>query len=178
MKQRNSLPSRNAAFERRRRCAVSGIALAAGLLAGSKSLPAQTPTPAIRGRVVNGTTQRPVPNAEVSYVRMTQGTTPLARATTDGEGRFQLQGIPPAASPAPVLLRVEYQGATYSHPILPGQNPTEEIEIQVFDANRDPKLIAVREQAILLHPTGETLLVLEQIILDNKSSPPRTYVNA
>lgn len=178
MEQRNSFASRNAAFKRRQNRAAWGIALAAGLLAGWRVLPAQTPAPSIRGRVVNGTTRRPVPNAEVSYVRMTQGTTPLARATTDGEGRFQLQGIPPAAGPAPVLLRVDYQGATYSHPILPGQNPAEEIEIQVFEANPDPKLVSVREQAILIHPTGETLLVLEQIILENKSSPPRTYVNA
>ena len=181
MKPRNRFTSRNARSKRGRGSLVWGIALAAGLLVGVAMglgpLWAQTPAAAIRGRVVNGTTQRPVPSAAVSYVQMTQGTTPLAQATTDREGRFQLQGIPPATGPAPALLRVEYQGVTYSHPLLPGQSPTEEIEIQVFEGSRDPQLYSVREQAILLHPSGETLLVLEQIILENRSNPPRSYVN-
>jgi hypothetical protein len=124
---------------------------------------------------LSGTTGRPVPNVEVAYVRMSQGPTPVAQATTDAEGRFRLQG-PPAAGPAPILLRVDYQGATYSHPVLPG-SPTDAVEIQVFDGSSDARLMAVKEQAIFLHPVGDMLTVLEQIIIENESSPPRAYVN-
>ena len=140
------------------------------------TLGAQTPAQGAQGRVLNGTTQKPVPNVEVQYVKMMQGMAPAAKATTDREGRFQFQEIP-GGSAAPALLRVEYQGATYSHPMMPGQSQAEGIQIQVFEASSDLKLIAVKEQAIFLHPTGETMVVLEQIILENRSSPPRTYVN-
>jgi len=154
---------------------ASRITVAVAVLFAGGWLHAQTQPSAMQGRVRNGTTGQPVPNAEVSYVRMAQGPTPVAQATTDGEGRFQLQG-PPAAGPAPVLLRVDYQGATYSHPVLPG-SPTDGIEIQVFDASPDPALRSVKEQAIFLHPAGDSLTVLEQVIIQNESSPPRAYVN-
>jgi len=145
------------------------------LLVAPGKLAAQGGAP-IQGRVLNGTTGAPVANAEVSYVRMSQGMTPLARATTAGDGRFQLANVPAAAGPAPALLRVDYQGATYSHPMLPG-GPAQGIEIQVFEASPDATAISVVEQAIFLHPAAGSLTVLEQIIIQNQTSPPRAYVN-
>ena len=130
----------------------------------------------IEGRVLNGTTGAPVSNAQVNYVRMSQGMTPLAQATTGPDGRFRLEGIPPAAGPAPALLRVDHQGATYSQPMLPG-SPSDGIEIQVYDASPDRAAVSVAEQAIFLHPAGGSLAVLEQIIMENQTSPPRAYVN-
>ena len=130
----------------------------------------------IEGRVLNGTTGAPVPNAQVNYVRMSQGMTPLAQATTGPDGRFRLEGIPPAAGPAPALLRVDHQGATYSQPMLPGA-PSTGVEIQVYDASSDRAAFSVVEQAIFLHPAGDSLSVLEQIIIQNQTSPPRAYVN-
>ncbi|MGH9786160.1 MAG: carboxypeptidase regulatory-like domain-containing protein, partial [Terriglobia bacterium] len=99
-----------------------GITLVVAALFTAGWLHAQTQPSVVQGRVINATTGRPVPNVQVSYVQMTQGPTPVAQATTDGEGRFRLEG-PPAVGPAPILLRVDYQGATYSHPVLPG-SPT------------------------------------------------------
>lgn len=52
------------------------------------------------------------------------------------------------------------------------------MDIQVFDAGRDRGLFVVKEHAIFLHPSGKTLLVLEQVILENRSNPAKTYVNA
>ena len=163
-------------MQRSRTFRIGALGVLAYLTFVLGTLEAQTPAQGARGRVLNGTTQKPVPNVEVQYVKMMQGMTPVAKATTDREGRFQFQEIPGGGA-APALLRVEYQGATYSHPMMPGQSQPEGIEIQVFEAGSDPKLITVKEHAILLHPNGETLVVLEQIILENRSSPPRTYVN-
>src|SRR5438067_710559 len=142
-------------------------------------LHAQGPAPSaasIQGHVVNGTTGKPVPKAQVNYVLMAQGMKPAASQVTGADGRFQIDNPPPTGG-GPALLRVDYQGATYSHPVLPGQS-TSDIEIQVFDAASDPKLVSVKEHAIFLHPSGNTLLVLEQVIVGNESSPPKAYVNA
>lgn len=137
---------------------------------------AQGGSAAIQGRVLNGTTGAPVANAQVNYVRMSQGMSPLAQATTGPDGQFRLEGIPPSAGPAPALLRVDHQGATYSQPMLPG-SPSEGIEIQVYDASSDRAAVSVAEQAVFLHPAGGSLAVLEQIIMENQTSPPRAYVN-
>ena len=179
MKPRNQIPR----LPSGRSCGLKrvawGIVLGAWMVlvpAKVTELAAQAPADSVQGRVLNGTTGAPVANAEVSYVRMAQGMTPLARSTTSDDGRFQLEGLPPAAGPAPALLRVDYQGATYSHPILPG-GPSQGIEIQVFEASADAAVISVVEQAIFLHPAGDSLSVLEQIIILNQTSPPRAYVN-
>ena len=148
------------------------LVLAGALLTWPGALPAQTPA----GRVVNGTTGQPVPNVAVQYVALQQGMVPLGDAVTDAEGRFQFQGIN-APSGAPALLRVDYQGATYSRALPPGQAIVGELVVEIFDAASQPGLIAVKEHAIFLYPAGDTLSVLEQVILENSSSPPRAYVN-
>ena len=139
-------------------------------------LHAQAPAKPIQGRVLNGTTNRPVPKAQVHYVLMAQGVTPVATQVTDSEGRFHFENLP-ASGNSPVLLRVEYQGATYSRPVLPQQSGSGEMEIQVFEADRQPSMVSVKEHVIFFHPSAGTLLVMEQVVVENLSQPPKTYVN-
>lgn len=158
---------------------ATGMALGALLLlapAMAPALRAQGGGAPIQGRVLNGTTGAPVAGAEVSYVRMSQGMTPLARATTGEDGQFLLENVPPAAGPAPALLRVDHEGATYSQPMLPGGS-SEGIQIRVYDAIADRQAVSIVEQAIFVHPAAGSLQVLEQIIIQNQTSPPRAYVN-
>jgi len=158
-----------------------GLAVFAAVLIALGSLHAQqstqAPAQAIEGRVINGTTNLPVAKARVNYVMMAQGTEPAATAVTDAEGKFRFDQAPPAGD-SPVLLRVDYQGATYSRPVLPQQGSPGSLDIQVFDSGNDRGMIAVKEHAIFLHPSGTTLLVLEQVIIENRSNPAKTYVNA
>lgn len=149
--------------------AVAALAMIVPVFAQNVSAPLQ-------GRVVNGTTQKPVPNVTVERILLQQGMVPAGEATTDREGRFQIPGSEGDPN-VPTLLRVEYQGATYSQPVMPGAIPPDGVEVRVFEASRDPKLVSVKEHAILLHPTGNTLVVLEQVFLENDSNPPRAYVN-
>ncbi len=135
---------------------------------------AQSPTGTLEGRVVNGTTNQPVPNQPVTYVIMQQGLEPVATAVTDADGRFVLEGTGTPGG-APALLRAEFQGVTYSLPVM-GQ-PTGGIQIQVFDADSQPDLFSAKEHLIFLHPTGDTIFVTEQVVLENSSAPPQTYFN-
>ena len=134
--------------------------LLAFLLLAFPMLYAQTPAPALQGQVLNGTTNRPLPNVKVEYVLLQQGMVPVAAAVTDAEGRFHFAGVQ-ASGDSPALLRTEYQGATYSRPVLPQKGPAAALDIQVFEAGRQPSMISAKEHAIFLHPAGDTLLVLE-----------------
>lgn len=137
----------------------------------------------LKGRVRNGTTNKDAANVMVQYVQLSQGMTPIESVQTDGAGNFQFTKVPaPGTQPAgpPGLLRVEYQGATYSQPVgagMPGQDAAAGLEVMIFEASRDRELMAVREHAIFVRPSGNQMAVLEQIFVDNASAPPRAYVN-
>ena len=139
------------------------------------SLKAQAPP--VEGRVINDTTQRPVSGAVVQYVVPQQGMQPVAEVKTDAEGRYRFENVSaPAGGPA--LIRVEFQGATYTAPpIMPGQPQAASLDVHVFDAASQAGSISIAEHAIFLHPSGESLSVMEQIVIQNNSKPPRTFVN-
>ncbi|MBI4464557.1 MAG: carboxypeptidase regulatory-like domain-containing protein, partial [Acidobacteria bacterium] len=123
-------------------------AMAVGWL-GLATLCAQTSQP-LQGRVLNGTTNRPVPNVQVEYIRAEQGMVPAGTATTDSQGRFRFNNAEVAAGPA--LLRVEYQGATYTQVLPPPTSRPPEMEIQVFDTSGQPGMVTVQEHIIFLEP--------------------------
>ncbi len=135
---------------------------------------AQAPAGTLEGRVVNGTTNQPVPNLPVTYVIMQQGLEPVATAVTGTDGRFVLEGVGTPGG-APALLRAEFQGVTYSHPVL-GQQPGG-FQIQVFEAASQPEMVSVKEHLIFLHPAGDVIFVTEQVVLENATDPPKTYFN-
>ena len=138
------------------------------------SLKAQAPP--VEGKVINDTTQRPVSGAVVQYVVPQQGMLPVTEATTDAEGRYRFEN---ASAPVvgPALIRVEFKGATYTTPIMPGQLPAASLDVHVFDASSNASSISIAEHAIFLHPSGNSLSVMEQIVIQNNSNPPQTFVN-
>jgi len=163
---------------RPRRFPLTGVLLYPllfSLLGAFAALHAQTPPQSLEGRVVNGTTGKPVAKAQVNLVFMAQGMTPVATQSTDSEGKFRFDKVP-SSGPSPALLRVDYQGATYSQPVMP-QQASSNFEIQVFDSGSDRRSVAIKEHAIFLHPAGKNLLVLEQILVENRSQPAKTYVD-
>lgn len=154
---------------------AGATALWLGLLLLWGSLHAQTPAGFIQGRVVNGTTSRPVASGKVELILLQQGMIPMGTASTDREGRFRFENVERPGD-APAMLRIEYQGATYSQPLLPQQS-ADDVEIRVYEASPEPGLVSVQEQAIFLHPSGDTLVVLEHLLFENRSQPPKTYVS-
>ena len=149
---------------------------AAALLAAFLSTPALLPAASLGGSVRNGTTNRPVAGAKVSYIQLQQGMTPVASADTDAQGVFRIDGVE-AFGGSPALLQVEYQGATYSQPVVSPQGMAGGLQILVYDSSREKGIVAIRDHAIFLRPAAGELAVIEQISLENRSNPPRTYVN-
>jgi hypothetical protein len=151
--------------------AVAAVALLA-ILAARPELRAA----ALEGHVINGTTNKPVGAAKVSLIQLQQSMTPVAEATADSQGVFHFDGVE-KYSGSPVLLQVEYEGATYSQPLLGPQAIANGVQFKVYDASRDKSIVAVKEHAIFLRPSAGQLEVIEQVSIDNNSNPPRTYVN-
>ena len=146
----------------------------------------------LKGRALNGTTGRPVPNVSVEYVQLSQGMVPVEIVRTDAAGNFQFSKVPTPGVQAgpPGLLRIEHEGATYSQPVMSGEmaaaapmmqgaiGPDGSVTVTVYDSSTDRNLYAVREHAIFVRPSAGQLTVLEQVFIENASTPPRAYVNA
>jgi hypothetical protein len=160
------------------------------LIGFAATLCAQAPA-MLKGKVVNGTTGRPVPNVSVEYVRLAEGMEPVEIARADAEGKFQFTKVPApgAESGPPGLLRVDHDGATYSQPVIGGEmaaaapmmkdamGPDGSITVTVFDASSDRDLYVVHEHAVFVRPRGSSMAVLEQVFIENASTPRRAYVN-
>ena len=83
---------------------------------------AQQTTGTIVGRVTEGETQRPIPEAQISVVGTTRG------ARTDIDGRYRIPGV----SPGTVTLRVArigFQSTTRQITVAPGQDATADFSI-------------------------------------------------
>src|SRR5262245_53035823 len=85
-----------------------GVIFLAFVRAGSIPLQAAT----MEGTVRNGTTGRAAAGLTVHLIKLQQGMTPVANATTDAQGVFHIETD--ALGGMPGLIQVEYQGATYS----------------------------------------------------------------
>jgi Carboxypeptidase regulatory-like domain len=126
----------------------------------------------LTGRVMNGTTKKPVAGIEVVVLTPSKdGMDESARARTDGTGRFRFSALDSAPTH---VLRVSHQGATYHKVSGPSDNF---ISIQVYDVA--PKLDGVFAVMDVqrFEATSETLIVKQLITVRNESNPPRTLMD-
>lgn len=124
----------------------------------------------LNGTVKNGTTNRPVPGAEVVLMELQQGMVPVANVKTDARGRFHFTN--PAFGQQPMLLETSYGGVSYYQPIAPGDATA---IIVVYQRTSDPKAITVASRAIVFQPNGANLQVEEQFLVENQTKPPVAY---
>ena len=138
-------------------CAISALALPA--LAGT-----------VTGKVTNGTTNKPVPGAQVILLQLQGGMEGVGSTKTDANGNFSLDNS--LIGTAPMLLRVPYKGVLYHQPVPPGTNTA---NVEVYDATTDLKGILVATRAIVLQPKDANLLVGEEYTIENQTQPPVAY---
>lgn len=126
----------------------------------------------VSGTVTNGTTNKPVPGAEVILLQLQGGMQPVATTKTDALGRFTIHND--GLGTAPMLLRVPYRGVLYHEPIAPGAATTT-TNVMVYEPTTDPHSFAVTTRAIVLQPKGSDLLVGEEYTIENQTHPPVAY---
>jgi hypothetical protein len=121
---------------------------------------------AIDGVVVNRTTGQPQPGAEISVNKMNAGTGMLndnaGNAKTDAQGKFAFT----ATADGPTLLRITWDGVTYTKMLPPG-SPSTGLAIDVYNASKTPGAAKVDKHMILFEPANGQMTVNETILVKN-----------
>jgi hypothetical protein len=124
----------------------------------------------VHGTVKNGTTGKNVADVEVILIQLQGGMQPVLNSKTNAQGQFTFDH--PSIGAQPMLVRAVYKGINFHTPLPPGRN---ELEVQVFDASRDPKTIKVETHFVVFQPNGTTLEVGEEFAIRNDSQPAEAY---
>lgn len=147
-----------------RRVAWTGALRRGAVVAALAAMAVAQATAAVSGAVVNGTSGKPQPGVALTLLKIDQqnGLLPLQEAQTDAQGRFQMNLNVEAAS----LLRATFNGVTYTTMLSPGQ-PSEGLEVQVYDVSAAPGAAKVSKHMVLFQPSAGKMTVLETFILNN-----------
>jgi hypothetical protein len=118
---------------------------------------------AISGTVINGTSGKPEAGITVSLLKMTlKGPQPAGETKADAQGAFKLD----QSVEGPTLVRATLDGVTYNHVLAPGM-PSEGINLEVYNASKEPGSAKVSKHMLLFEPTGQQLVVNEAFIVSN-----------
>ena len=119
---------------------------------------------AVDGTVVNQTTGRPEPGADISVFNLTQnGPELLDSAKSDANGHFSINKT---LEPGPHLIEVQHSGITYNTMVPPGR-PSTGLELSVFDSSKDPATAPISQHIVFLEPNGQQLAVTETYFFNN-----------
>lgn len=148
------------------RCVTRWFALAVPLL--FLSLPVFAGI--VTGTVTNGTTGKPAAGVDVILIQLQGTMKPIENTKTDAEGRYSFDS--PALGAGPMLIRAVYRGVNYHEPATPGKTT---VDVQVFEPTDKASAFSVTAHAIILQPSGSTLVVGEEYNVTNKTQPPVAY---
>jgi hypothetical protein len=127
----------------------------------------------VHGTVKNGTTRKPAPGIQVILIQLQGGMQPVANSQSDAQGQFSFDH--PGLGAQPMLVRAVYHGINFHQPVPPGSSA---VEVEIFEASKDPKTISVPTHVVFFQPNGLTLDVGEEYGIENKSQPPQAYFRA
>lgn len=124
----------------------------------------------VTGTVTNGTTGKPAAGVDVILIQLQGTMKQIATTKTDAEGRYSFDN--PALGAGPMLIRAVYRGVNYHEPATPGKTT---VDVQVFEPTDKASAFSVTAHAIILQPSGSTLVVGEEYNISNKTQPPVAY---
>lgn len=125
--------------------------------------------------LTNGTTGGEGRAEKVTLYRLRNEMIP-AKELGSVTGRFEMRDIE-VEGERPMLLQVVSQGVTYNETVQFGRGYEAEVEVEVYDVfsewnDRDLEVTTARA---LYRRDGAKLLVDEVYVVENRSSPPKTY---
>ncbi len=98
----------------------------------------------------------------------------IRSATSDAEGRFRIESLP---VDEPLIIRASYKDANYHGQAIFDASGKSYVEIEVFEPTTSMKDIQVEGYQMAFQMIGEELKSLETVTFNNKTNPPRTFVN-
>ena len=127
------------------------------------------------GRVVNGTDPSIiVRSVELDIVELDAGMRIVKTTVTDSSGRFRVDGLPESGQ---LMIRVSYKDVNYHHMFNPGANGRSTVEIKVYEPTTSMKDIKAGGSRMAFQLVGDQVRALESVTFDNKTKPPRTFMN-
>jgi hypothetical protein len=124
----------------------------------------------LHGTVKNGTTGKAAAGVEVILIQLQGGMQPVANSQTDAQGQFSFDN--PSLGAQPMLVRAVYKGINFHQPVPPGRS---DVEVNIFEPSKDPKIISVASRIVFFQPNGANLTVGEEYSIQNNSQPPQAY---
>lgn len=156
---------RNLGFSFLRRSCVLALAVLLTLVVSTSAFGS-----ALSGTVKNGTTGQPAANVDVILIQLQGGMQPIATVKTDASGHYEFNN--PQIGAAPMLVRVVYRGVNYHEPIPPGKAVA---NVDVYEPTDKASAFTVPNHAVIVQPRGNEMMVGEEYIISNKTSPPVAY---
>lgn len=126
----------------------------------------------ITGVVTNKTNNRVSAGDDVVLLKLAQGMQELARAKTDGKGRFSIK-VPAGEAESLHMIRVTHDKANYFRPVQPG---AQSVEVEVYNAAAAVEGVTLSEDVMQVQtePGGQSLRIVEHFLVKNASTPPIT----
>jgi hypothetical protein len=127
------------------------------------------------GRVANGTDPSIiVRSVELDIVELDAGMRIVKTTVTDSSGRFRVEGLPESGQ---LMIRVSYKDVNYHQMFNPGANGKSTVEVKVYEPTTSMKDIKAGESRMAFQLVGDQVRSLESVTFDNKTKPPRTFMN-
>ena len=149
----------------RSQCLRKVSLLSAALLVSSTLALAGTLT----GVVTNRTADKPSAGDTIAVINTAQSMDEIAKSPSDAHGRFHVD-VPDGGQ---ILLHITHNGADYFKSVPPG---AASVDIDVYDSAA--KVDGISGEAMVIRAetdvSGKTLNVVENLFVQNSSSPPRT----
>jgi hypothetical protein len=129
----------------------------------------------VEGRLINRTDPSIIAGGVVLDLFGLGGSMNVIRtAKTDSAGRFRIEGLPENQQ---LMIRTNYKGANYHVKFSSAGKASVEVEIEVFEPTSSMKDIRVEKAELIFGMAGDQLKAIQTYTFNNKTTPPRTYVN-
>jgi hypothetical protein len=129
----------------------------------------------VRGKVIDGTTNRPVANQTVLLLTPREGMQAVAKATTNAQGEYVIKSDEAAAGF--YLVEANYQGAKYHGPVRPSPPGMASADVTVYDATSSAAALRIRLLRMMCRAEGAKANVRKEYTIVNSGQPPRAYVS-
>ncbi len=125
----------------------------------------------IHGRVLNGTSGKPVGGVEVGVVDPRHGLATQGDIHTDARGVFAAPGLNDKISM--FLVQVNYEGVMYTEIVRPDKD-TLDVEVKVYDTTTSWEDVRVTLPHFMARRSDDTLSIDRMFLVSNNTSPPKT----
>lgn len=131
----------------------------------------------IQGHVINGTTNLPAPHQKVELLTLGEGMKTASETESASDGFFTFSAVENSQTPH-LLLRVLYQGVNYNLSVASHEEMEKPVTLIIYEPTQRTDGIQVSMPVMLAQASGNDLLIQQQYLVINETSPKKTLVNS